>query len=69
MRGRSSHENVHEIPGSTHMRRGRVTGGSTMAGAAVENEAFGRKVQAAMEAAGRYPYYDGGVGWPVFPER
>jgi hypothetical protein len=33
------------------------------------NEAFGHKVQSAMEAAGEYPYYDGGAGWPVFPER
>lgn len=31
------------------------------------NEAFGHKIQSAMEAAGRYPYYDGGVGWPVLP--
>jgi hypothetical protein len=33
------------------------------------NEAFGRKVQSSMEAVGKYPYYDGGVGWPVFPGR
>jgi hypothetical protein len=38
-------------------------------GGATSNEAFGRKVQSAMESFGRYPYYDGGVGWPVFPRK
>jgi len=33
------------------------------------NEAVGRKLHSAGEAYGRYPYYDGGVGWPIFPSR
>ena len=33
------------------------------------NEALGRKILDAGEPMGKYPYYDGGVGWPVFPAR
>jgi hypothetical protein len=33
------------------------------------NEALGRRILDAGEPMGRYPYYDGGVGWPAFPVR
>ena len=35
----------------------------------VSNESFGNGMRRGGESFGRYPYYDGGVGWPVFPKR
>jgi hypothetical protein len=35
----------------------------------VSNESIGNGMRRGGESFGRYPYYDGGVGWPVFPQR
>lgn len=35
----------------------------------ISNESFGNGMRRGGESFGRYPYYDGGVGWPVFPKR
>jgi hypothetical protein len=53
-----------------------VTGGA-IAGAygadfgldGISNESVGNGMRRGGESFGRYPYYDGGVGWPVFPQR
>jgi hypothetical protein len=35
----------------------------------ISNESVGNGMRRGGESFGRYPYYDGGVGWPVFPKR